>query len=592
MQLLRSCATGVRMSKGRIILYWLLLLIPTGLIGTAVFQLLQHEQERIEQQARSAVRSRLETIADSLLLTMEDVQEQMTAALFEVHGPGLEQTLIEWENNNPLIRHVFIWRQDIGLVIPRPESTASLEMRNFVQRYRRLFYGQASWQQYERQTFEKERAAHAVNPTGISDEIPAGSDYDSAQRSTISPRRSLMDLAKGKLAETMPRAEPAEKEPSHATGWIPWYVENQMYMIGWVRLAESGLVYGVELEIMTLLSRLLSLFPPLSDVPGGMAFSLNDGHGRILHQVGADVPESDKNPMSTVALVPHLPHWQLSAYLIDDREQKRAVSGFILLSGLLLAIFVIAILSGGALLTWQAYRNHKEALQKTSFVSNVSHELKTPLTSIRMYAELLNEGRVSDKRKKKDYLRIIVEESQRLTRLVNNVLDFSRLEQGRKKYRLEQMALIPLVKDVLESQRLRFETTQVGLFGSWPDDGVSIKADRDALEQVLINLLDNSLKYAASGKRVDVSIEVDHSGCRILVTDRGPGVPKSQQDKIFEKFHCVDDSLTAFQPGSGLGLSISLKLMRGMGGDLNYQARIGGGSRFIAFLPCFKKQGA
>ena len=580
------------MSKGRIILYWLLLLIPTGLIGTAVFQLLQHEQERIEQQARSAVRSRLETIADSLMLTVEDVQEQMTAALFDARGPGLEQTLIEWENNNPLIRHVFIWQPDTGLVIPRPESTASLEMRNFVQRYRRLFYGQARWRQYERETIEKKRTEKAVNRTGISDETTAGSDYDSTQRSTISPRRSLMDLAKGKLTESMSRAEPSDNVPTHATGWIPWYVENQMYMIGWVRLAESGLVYGVELEIMTLLSRLLSMFPPLSDVPGGMAFTLNDGHGRILHQVGAEVPESVKNPMTTVVLVPHLPHWQLSAYLIDEREQKSAVSGFILLSGLLLAIFVIAILSGGALLTWQALRNHKESLQKTSFVSNVSHELKTPLTSIRMYAELLNEGRVSDELKKKDYLRIIVEESQRLTRLVNNVLDFSRLEQGRKKYRLESIALIPLVEDVLESQRLRFETAQVGLFGSWSEDGVTAKADRDALEQVLINLLDNSLKYAASGQRVDVGIEVDHSGCRILVSDRGPGVPKSQRDKIFKKFHRVDDSLTAFQPGSGLGLSISLKLMRGMGGNLNYQARTGGGSRFIVFLPCGSLQDA
>ena len=377
----------------------------------------------------------------------------------------------------------------------------------------------------------------------------------------------------------------AEK-PAVSTGWIPWYVENQLYILGWVRNPESGMVYGVELEMMTLLSRLLALFPPLSDIPNEMVFTLNDGHGRILHQVGASVPETDQRPVFTVALVPHLPHWQLAAYIVDDGRSERTGSGFIVLSGLLLAILVIAIFSGGALLTWQAIRNHKDARQKTSFVSNVSHELKTPLTSIRMYAELLNENRVSDPGKKKRYLRIIVEESQRLTRLVNNVLDFSRLEQARKKYRMEPLQLGPFVKNVLESQRLRFESAAVELEFNFTDHNVTIQVDRDALEQVLINLLDNGLKYAADGKKIMVGIDVHHPICRIIVADRGPGVPKSQQTKIFDKFHRVDDSLTTNRPGSGLGLSIALKLMKGMGGDLIYEDGPGGGSRFIAVLPC------
>lgn len=580
------------MTRGRIILYWLLLLIPTGLIGTAVFQLLQHEQERIEQQARSAARNRILTIAESLQLTVEDVQDQMAAALHKIHEPLLEQTLIGWETTNPLVRHVFIWRPDTGLVIPRPESTASVEMRNFIQRYRRLFDGQIDWKQYEQQIVQTEPAGPEVRELRPPENKTPETVRYPGKRSSISPRRSLMDLAKGNLAETRSLDGMAEKEPAKITGWIPWYVENQLFIIGWVHNPESGRVYGVELEMMTLLSRLLALFPPLSDVPNGMAFTLNDGHGRILHQVGASVPESGQRPVATVALVPHLPHWHLAAYFVDGGQPQRAGSGFMVLSGLLLAIFVIAILSGGALLTWQAYRNQKDALQKTSFVSNVSHELKTPLTSIRMYAELLNEGRVSDTGKKKRYLRIIAEESQRLTRLVNNVLDFSRLEQNRKNYRMELVQLGPFVKDVLESQQLCFESAAVELGYNLPDGGVTIEADRDALEQVLINLLDNGLKYAAAGKKVSVSIDADCPTCRIIVADRGPGVPKSQRKKIFDKFHRVDDSLTTIRPGSGLGLSIALNLMKGMGGDLIYETRPDGGSRFIAVMPCRIRQSA
>jgi signal transduction histidine kinase len=256
-----------------------------------------------------------------------------------------------------------------------------------------------------------------------------------------------------------------------------------------------------------------------------------------------------------------------------------------LLAGLLLAIVVVAILAGGTLLSWQAQRHMAEALQKTSFVSNISHELKTPLTSIRMYAELLGEGRVKDPGKITKYLQVIAVESQRLTRLVNNVLDFSRLEQGKKKYRVESLDCADFVRRFLETHRLRLAEAGLKVSAELPAEPVWLFADRDALEQVLLNLVDNVIKYAAEGGELQITLERQGDHWRLAVMDRGPGIAPRHRVRIFERFYRVDDSLTASQPGSGLGLSIARRLLRDLGGELTFEPRVGGGSCFVARLP-------
>ena len=182
-----------------------------------------------------------------------------------------------------------------------------------------------------------------------------------------------------------------------------------------------------------------------------------------------------------------------------------------------------ALLLGGSVLLIQVRRNSLEAVRKTTFVSNVSHELKTPLTTIRMYGEMLGDGIVKDETKKKGYLETIISESQRLTRLVNNVLDFGRLERGEKTYNREEIVLGSAVENILETQRLRLESA--GLELEWVDDsqGAMAKLDPDALEQVLLNLLDNLVKYAADGKYAGLRLKkqeetVSHGNCRL-----GPG---------------------------------------------------------------------
>jgi two-component system phosphate regulon sensor histidine kinase PhoR len=253
---------------------------------------------------------------------------------------------------------------------------------------------------------------------------------------------------------------------------------------------------------------------------------------------------------------------------------------------LLVGIFVAAILAGGSLLLWQARRSEQEATQKTSFVANVSHEFKTPLTTIRLYSELLEQGRVRDAAQGNEYLRTIGRETQRLARLVNNALDFSRLEQGRKKYAREQVDLAAELGRLLATHAPRVSEAGLVLHSDLPASPVHVTTDRDAIEQIVLNLIDNACKYAAEGGEVTVALRARRGGgAEVRVGDRGPGVPAEHRERIFEKFHRVDDALTAEKTGAGLGLSIARQLARGLGGELRYAPRTGAGAEFILELP-------
>jgi signal transduction histidine kinase len=282
-----------------------------------------------------------------------------------------------------------------------------------------------------------------------------------------------------------------------------------------------------------------------------------------------------------------MPNWSLEVYF---NPQAKFTNHFMALSTVLVTVLVISVLVGGTLLMREARREAFEAARKTSFVSNVSHELKTPLTTIRMYAELLGEGRVKDENKQRNYLGTIINESQRLTRLVNNVLDFSRLEQGRKKYNTDNVSPAEVVRSVLDIQRPRLEEAGFEVATDLTDAvGLHIRTDRDALEQVLLNLIDNALKYAADGHWLGVRITRTDNFLKLIVSDRGPGVPSDQTEKIFEMFHRVDDSITARLPGAGLGLSIARRLLRDQDGDLYYESNLPQGASFVASLPLISK---
>jgi signal transduction histidine kinase len=229
---------------------------------------------------------------------------------------------------------------------------------------------------------------------------------------------------------------------------------------------------------------------------------------------------------------------------------------------------------------------------KSDFVANVSHELKTPLALIRLFAETLELGRVQGAEKAKQYYRIINKESQRLTQLINNILDFSRIEAGRKQYRLVRTDVGRVVQEVLDAYRFPIEQQGFTLEVEMADDIPEAEIDPEGIEQALLNLVNNAIKYSRDDKYIKLSVR--HEGGKILVSvaDKGIGVAKADQKKIFEKFYRAENTLVHETKGSGLGLALVQHIMEAHGGSVELESTPGKGSTFTLVIPAEKGERA
>ncbi|HSY32144.1 MAG TPA: HAMP domain-containing sensor histidine kinase [Verrucomicrobiae bacterium] len=247
-----------------------------------------------------------------------------------------------------------------------------------------------------------------------------------------------------------------------------------------------------------------------------------------------------------------------------------------------LSLFMIA----GIFLT---YRNiSKEmnlARQKSDFVANVSHELRTPLALIRLYAETLELGRLSAKEKYQEYFRIIREESERLTALINNILDFSRIDAGRKEYEFQETNLGELVHSTLDSYRFQIQQNGFGFEENISPDIPPVNVDREAIARSLLNLVNNALKYSKDQKHIAVKLYRSNGSVKLEVQDHGIGIAANEQEKIFEKFYRCGDPLVHDVKGSGLGLSLVRHIVRAHGGDVLVESVPDKGSKFTIALP-------
>jgi signal transduction histidine kinase len=248
--------------------------------------------------------------------------------------------------------------------------------------------------------------------------------------------------------------------------------------------------------------------------------------------------------------------------------------------------FIDLMLGAGLFLVYSNVRRevHLSKL-KSDFVANVSHELKTPVALIRLFAETLELGRVQGEEKEKQYYRIIDKESQRLTQLINNILDFSRIEAGRKEYRFAPADLTRIVDEVLEAYRFQIEQQGFTLEVSVAEDLPEVSVDKEAIGLALINLVNNAIKYSREEKHI--RLDVRREGDRVLlsVTDRGIGIAKGEQKKIFDKFYRGEDSLVHATKGSGLGLALVRHIMEAHGGEATVDSAPGRGSTFALALP-------
>jgi signal transduction histidine kinase len=238
---------------------------------------------------------------------------------------------------------------------------------------------------------------------------------------------------------------------------------------------------------------------------------------------------------------------------------------------------------------WLTYRNVSREMNlarlKSDFVANVSHELRTPLALIRLYAETLELGRLTAKEKYQEYFRIIREESERLTALINNILDFSRIEAGRKEYEFKETDLADLVRSTLDSYRFQIEQNGFAFEENISCDLPPVTVDREAIARSLLNLVNNALKYSKEQKYIGVRVYRTNGSVNLEVQDHGIGIPPNEQEKIFEKFYRCGDPLVHNIKGSGLGLSLVRHIARAHGGEVLVESTPEKGSKFTIALP-------
>lgn len=254
-------------------------------------------------------------------------------------------------------------------------------------------------------------------------------------------------------------------------------------------------------------------------------------------------------------------------------------------SFLILGILSLMIIGGLILTKHIVSKEMALARLKSDFVSNVSHELRTPLALIRLYAETLELGRINTPDKKHEYYRIIRKESERLTALINNILDFSRIEAGRKEYEFRETNIAELVHNTLDSYRYQIEQQGFAFDESIDSDIPAVRVDREAIARALVNLVNNALKYSTDEKFLGVKLYRANGSVKLEVSDHGIGITRREQSKIFEKFYRTGDPLVHNTKGSGLGLSLVRHITQAHGGDIAVESTPGKGSKFTMSLP-------
>lgn len=268
-----------------------------------------------------------------------------------------------------------------------------------------------------------------------------------------------------------------------------------------------------------------------------------------------------------------------------DQTIEETVRRHALTKTALIGFIDVMLLAGLFLVYANVRRELRLSRLKSDFVANVSHELKTPLALIRLFAETLELGRVPTEDKAKRYYRVINKESQRLTQLINNILDFSRIEAGRKEYHFQATDVGAVVGEVVEAYRFSIEQQGFELEVQIAEDLPEAVVDPEALSQALLNLMNNSIKYSGEGKYIGLDVRSGESSILISVSDRGVGIPKAEQKKIFEKFYRVEDSLIHTTKGSGLGLSLVRHIVDAHGGSVEIESEPGKGSTFRLVVP-------
>jgi signal transduction histidine kinase len=287
-------------------------------------------------------------------------------------------------------------------------------------------------------------------------------------------------------------------------------------------------------------------------------------------------------------LAPPLEDFRLGVLPTGEDPVARASTRNRVVYVVLLALFYLTLTFGVVYTGRVLYREARLSRMKTDFVSLVSHELRTPVTSIRMFIETLALGRVKDPAQIQQVLQMLSQETERLSTLIERVLDWARIETGRKEYNRETLPVSSVVDTAVAAFRAQRLGSELHLTVDVPEPLPPIQVDREAIAGALLNLLQNAYKYSGADKRIILTARAEGRWVRLSVEDQGVGIARRDRKRIFERFYRVDNLLTRKTEGSGLGLAITKRIIEAHGGRITLKSELGKGSRFTLELPVGK----
>ncbi len=508
----------------------LIVLIPLVLLGWLGIRVLRDQQSLHDHQIQTLITSQLQAVDQSIGQYFKTLETEFPK---EAEGLSRDPAAVRaFLRGKPDVRQMLIFDSGYQRVFPPGDSPLTRMERRFLERAGAVLN-------------RLEPEALSAAKSGVTP-VPGSGPVLSQKAVSVGPGDTRQDLQ----------------------GWQVWYSGAEMNQLFWWRDATRHWI-GFELDPVRLQANIIGLLPATGgpeDRLGEARIRLVDSAGTVVYQWGRFEPEGD--PAHQLSLSPPLGSWKLE-YFSSGLGQGADLNWFNV------AVALTAV--GAALfgLAFYLYREHTREMnlaeQRVNFVNQVSHELKTPLTNIRLYAELLGENpREEDSAeagKFRRYLEVITAESHRLSRLIGNVLNFARSKKDRLVLRRETGQVDTIIKAALNMFAPSLKAKGVKIhFQAGAGDRVEV--DPDALEQILNNLFSNTEKYGTSGGRLDIQSGRNGDHTFIIVRDYGPGVSKRDTERIFQPFYRTHSRLTDGVTGTGIGLSIARDLARLHGGDL------------------------
>jgi signal transduction histidine kinase len=380
-----------------------------------------------------------------------------------------------------------------------------------------------------------------------------------------------------------PKQEDLKNDPLF--GWHTWFWNQETRFIFWKKVA-GGLIVGVEINPSVILADMIAILPDtphksknINNKLTGINFETSEPvfyefrvvienvKGDSLYQWGNYTPDNNESYQASLPLSVPFNMWQLKYYTSENVfAQYRNSSTFNLV--IILSVLCLCLFGLGYYFYRENTRQLKVAGQKVTFVNQVSHELKTPLTNIRLYAELLENQSAKFSEKSRSYIGVVISESQRLSRLINNVLTFANPQKYQQKLRLLKLDPDEIIQNTINSFLPAFKSKSLEII--FEKNGNSeFNIDPDILEQIIGNLLSNIEKYASSGGKAVIKSEITADTFIITIADNGPGIPVSLQKKVFLPFYRISNLLSDGISGTGIGLTISRNLAQLHGGNLS-----------------------